>query len=128
MIVFIIATVLIGTGLSLFFMKRFDYNPLVVLAVLLVFGVVFAASLAGIKHNLVGDAEKYEFSVNGSHYEMFYDHESEQYFILATTSKYNPINWLGKEYLETKDVEKFLEVYEKYNKSAEELEAINLFG
>ena len=128
MIVFIIATVLIVTGLSLFFMKRFDYSPLVLLAVLFVFGAIFAASLAGIKHNLVGDAEKYEFSVNGSYHEMFYDQEYEQYFILATTSKYNPINWLGKKYLETEDVEKFLETYEKYKDASEELKEIDLFG
>lgn len=127
MIVFIILVVLIVSALCIALIRRFD-NPLIALAVLFVFGIIFGTSLSCVKNVLVGDAEKYEFAINDSSHEMFYDQEAEQYFIITTTNKYNPINWLGKEYLEAEDVEKFLEAYEKYNSASEELKEINLFG
>ena len=127
MIVFIILVVLIVSTLCIALIRRFD-NPLIALAAILVFGVIFGSSLFFVKHGLVGDSEKCEFNIGGSRHEMFYDQESEKYFIITATSQYNPINWLGKEYLETEDVEKFLEAYEKHNEAYEELKEIDLFG
>ena len=129
MIVCIILMIAIFASAIIYLCLKFDgHEAIVLLASLIVFAAVLATTLKCIKNNLVGDAEKYQFYIDDQKYEMFYDRETDRYFKIANTSNWNPINWIGIEYLKTEDVERFFEAYEAHERAYDELKEANVFG
>ena len=127
MLVFLFLLILAFAGVLGFLMIRFDIGAGALVLSLLVIAVAILLPTKYAIDNIVGDAEEYRFYLNGESHYVYYEQESEKYFKVTTISNWNPVKWLGKEYLETEDVEKFMEAYEKYDVASKELKEVDLF-
>lgn len=91
-------------------------------------GLIFIGVVAVNTGNIASDSDEIRFNIEGDAYKMYYDDEAEKYFTVEVTSLWNPVKWLGKEYLESEQVEKFFETYRTYSEKANDLNDINPFN